>query len=125
MSAEQVVKDFCEAWSRRDVDELLGYFTEDATYHNIPIDPATGHDAIRNVLNLFVPLAQKIEFEILNVSSNGDTVLTERVDRFQIGDSAIELPVMGTFEIRDGKITAWRDYFDMAQWTKQMPGNPA
>jgi len=27
--------------------------------------------------------------------------------------------VMGTFEIRDGKIAAWRDYFDLGAWTKQ------
>ena len=33
------------------------------------------------------------------------------------------LPVMGTFEVRDGKISAWRDYFDMAQATKVLSGN--
>jgi limonene-1,2-epoxide hydrolase len=32
---------------------------------------------------------------------------------------------MGAFELEDGKIRAWRDYFDLAQFTKQMPGSPA
>ena len=54
-------------------------------------------------------------------SESGGVVLTERVDRFTIGDKRIELPVMGAFEVDgQGKITAWRDYFDMAQFTKQM-----
>jgi limonene-1,2-epoxide hydrolase len=38
-----------------------------------------------------------------------------------VGDKTIALPVMGAFEVDDdGKITAWRDYFDMQQWTSQM-----
>ena len=33
----------------------------------------------------------------------------------------IELPVMGTFEGVDGKIAAWRDYFDLNQFMSQLP----
>jgi limonene-1,2-epoxide hydrolase len=114
--AEKVVRQFCEAWSRKDIDELLGFFTEDAVYHNIPIDPAVGHEAIRNIMNIFVPMATEIIFEITNLATDGNTVLTERVDHFVMPDRSFGLPVMGTFEIRDGKIAAWRDYFDMAQF---------
>ncbi len=46
-------------------------------------------------------------------------VLTERVDKFKINDMWIELPVMGTFEVKDGKVTAWRDYFDLNQFQEQ------
>ena len=53
------------------------------------------------------------------VVADGDVVLTERVDTFQMGDKTVALEVMGTFELRDGKIAAWRDYFDMASWTRQ------
>jgi limonene-1,2-epoxide hydrolase len=42
------------------------------------------------------------------------------VDRFIFGDRALSIPVMGAFEIRDGKISAWRDYFDMASFTRQL-----
>ena len=55
-----------------------------------------------------------------NVRDN--VVLTERIDTFHVGDIVAPLPVMGTFEIRDGKISAWRDYFDMAQITKMFTG---
>ena len=50
----------------------------------------------------------------------GNTVLTERVDVFHLPKGTIDLPVMGTFEVRDGKIAAWRDYFDMATVTKAL-----
>jgi len=51
----------------------------------------------------------------------GNTVLTERIDRFTIGGKRVELPVMGAFEVAsDGKICAWRDYFDMQQFMKQL-----
>ena len=119
MSAEDVVRGFCEAWSHRDIDELLSFFTDDAVYHNIPIAPVQGTEQIRNMLNVFVPGSQEISFEILHIVSSGDVVLTERVDSFQIGENRVVLPVAGVFELRDGKIAAWRDYFDMAAWTSQ------
>jgi limonene-1,2-epoxide hydrolase len=119
MDAEGVVQSFCEAWSRMDVDEILGYFAEGAIYHNIPMPAAEGHEAIRRVLEMFVPLAQRIEFEILHMASIGNVVHTERVDRFEMGDKKVELPVAGIFEVRDGKITNWRDYFDLQTWMNQ------
>ena len=116
---ETVVRDFCAAWSRRDIAELLGYFTDDAVYHNIPLAPVSGKDGIREVLNLFVPPAETIAFEMLHLAARGNVVFTERVDRFSMGGKAIELPVAGVFEVRDGKIAAWRDYFDFATWQRQ------
>jgi limonene-1,2-epoxide hydrolase len=57
---------------------------------------------------------QGVEFEMLHVAVRDNVVLTERIDTFTIGEAKVPLPVMGTFEVRDGKISAWRDYFDMA-----------
>jgi limonene-1,2-epoxide hydrolase len=57
---------------------------------------------------------------VLNIAANGSVVLTERVDVFKLPDKSIALPVMGAFEVTDGKIAAWRDYFDMNQFTSQM-----
>jgi limonene-1,2-epoxide hydrolase len=119
MSSEQVVRDFCAAWERRDIDELVGFFTEDGVYHNMPTEPAKGHDAIRGVLMLFVPMAKGIEFKIDNIASEGDVVFTERVDTFVLEKGTVSLPVAGVFEVRDGKIAAWRDYFDMQQFMTQ------
>lgn len=117
--SERIVNDFCKAWSRRNLDELMGFFAEDAVYHNIPMPPAKGKDAIRNVINTFLPMASAVEFKVLKTAASGDLVMNERVDIFQMGNKRVELPVAGAFEVRNGKIVAWRDYFDVAMWTRQ------
>jgi limonene-1,2-epoxide hydrolase len=61
-----------------------------------------------------------IEFRVINIAANGPVVMTERVDVFTLPHKSFELPVMGTFEVSDGKINAWRDYFDMNQFTSRM-----
>src|SRR5689334_6576736 len=105
---EAVVRDFCRAVERRDVAALVDFFTDDAVYHNSP-------------LTQFIAPATKVEFELVGLATSGATVFTERVDRFVINGKTIALPVMGAFEITsDGKIRAWRDYFDMQQFTSQL-----
>ena len=117
--AEKVVSEFCKAWSRRNLDEILSLMTEDAVYHNIPLQPAKGKEAIKAVINSFLPGSQSIEFRVLRTASAGNVVFNERVDVFQMGPKHVELPVAGVFEVSGGKISAWRDYFDMAMFTKQ------
>jgi len=116
-SAEQVVRDFCSAASQRDAEALRPFFSDDVVYHNIPMDPAEGIEATMGVLNMFIGMCQALEFEIHHLASDGSTVLTERTDRFTMNGKVAPLPVMGAFHVVDGKITAWRDYFDMAQVT--------
>jgi limonene-1,2-epoxide hydrolase len=118
----QVVREFCAAWEARDEARILDAFTEDGVYHNIPMQPAAGKDAIKAVLGMILAPATEVSFEIVNIVANGDVVMTERVDTFRMGERTIALPVMGVFELRDGKIAAWRDYFDLATWTKQAAG---
>ena len=116
-SAEQVVRDFCAAASTRDPAVLRAFFSDDVVYHNIPMEPAEGIDAAMAVIEMFVGMCDALEFEVHHLASDGSTVLTERTDRFTIKGKTAPLPVMGAFHVVDGKITAWRDYFDMAQVT--------
>jgi limonene-1,2-epoxide hydrolase len=110
----RTVRQFCEAFGRGDIDELLGFFADGAVYHNMPMEPAVGAEAIRAVLQLFVSGPGAVEFKILALASSDGLVFTERVDRLSMGGHPVELPVAGVFEVREGKILAWRDYFDMA-----------
>ena len=119
MDAKQTVRDFCAAWDAMDQQRILDAFTDDAVYHNMPMPPAAGKDAIKALLGFILGPASSVKFDIKHIVADGDTVLTERLDTFQMGDKTVALAVMGTFELRDGKIAAWRDYFDMASWTKQ------
>lgn len=119
--AEKIVTDFCNAWPRKNIEELLAFFTDDAVYHNIPVEPARGKAAIRAVINSFLPAAKSIEFKVLKSAGAGNFVMNERVDVFDLGGGkTISLPVAGVFEVNGGKISAWRDYFDMQMYTKQM-----
>lgn len=122
--AEDLVRRFCEEWGKgSDVDTLASYFTDDAVYHNIPIDPVTGRDSIKTTIAGFTTGVDKIEFRVHHIAANGNVVMTERTDVFFAGPKTIELPVMGTFEVTaDGKISAWRDYFDMNQFMSQLAG---
>ena len=120
-SAIEVVRRFCAAWSDGlGAGELAAFFTYDAVYLNIPLAPVTGRDAIATTIASFTGGVEGIEFRVINIVADGPIVMTERVDVFKLPDKSIELPVMGTFEVRDGKIVAWRDYFDMNQFTSQM-----
>jgi limonene-1,2-epoxide hydrolase len=118
----QIVRDFCAAWEARDQQRIVESFTDDGVYHNIPMEPAVGKDAIARLLALILGPAASVAFEIKHIAAAGEVVLTERLDTFQIAGRTVTLPVMGAFEIRDGKIAAWRDYFDLAQWTRQTAG---
>lgn len=122
---EKLILDFCAAFSRRDVNELLDFFTDDAIYHNIPVEPARGKDAIRATLEMFVPASPTVTFLVRNIASAGDVVFTERVDEMTFGGNAVALPVTGVFEIAAGKISAWRDYFDMQQFLNPHAGSMA
>jgi limonene-1,2-epoxide hydrolase len=101
---------------------LRPFFTDDVVYHNIPMDPAEGIEATMGVLQMFMGMCDALEFEIHHLASDGSTVLTERTDTFTMNGKSAPLPVMGAFQVHDGKITAWRDYFDMAQVTAMLGG---
>ena len=126
-----VVRRFCAAWGNNMATaDLAAFFTDDAVYHNIPFSPVIGREAIGKNIGSFirpgkaaapgvVPV-ESIDFRIVNIAANGPVVMTERVDVFKLPDKSFELPVMGTFEVRDGKIKAWRDYFDVNQFTSRV-----
>jgi len=118
----ELVRKFCDAWGEGDLDAIVAYFTDDAVYHNIPIDPVSGRDAIKATIAGFTAGVEKIEFRVHHIVAEGNVVLTERTDVFVTADKQIELPVMGTFEVSGGKIAAWRDYFDMNQFMSQLTG---
>jgi len=115
----EIVRGFLGAWHQGAVDELLAFFAPDGVYHNIPMEPWTGHEAIRVGLEAFMGMAHNIDSEVRNIGVAGHVVFTERIDRFDLAGGHVDMPCVGVFEVVDEKIAAWRDYFDMAMFTKQ------
>ncbi|MFM1896300.1 MAG: limonene,2-epoxide hydrolase [Pseudomonadota bacterium] len=127
MENELMIREFISAWSSLDAQLLASYFAEDGTYHNIPSQAVSGRDNIEAMITNFTRPWQETEWEILNVVSQGNTVVVERIDHTVVGGQLIDLPCLGIFEIEDGKIKVWRDYFDLATYTTALSRalNPA
>ena len=115
----KTIRRFCAEWSNPNIPKILDYFTDDAIYHNMPIQAVQGKDAIKGLIEQFTAAFEKGDWEVKNIAAAGDVVLTERIDHFIGQEKNMSLQVMGVFELSGGKIAAWRDYFDMAEWTRQ------
>lgn len=116
-----LIRQFIEACVRADPDEFTNYFTEDAIWWNAPWEPVQGREAIREVLRRGAARMVALPWEIRHIAAEGNVVLTERVDYFLVGGMFVKVPCMGVFELRDGKIVAWRDYWDLGQFERQLP----
>jgi limonene-1,2-epoxide hydrolase len=115
---EEVVRDFVAAWSRLNIDELVGFFAPDGTYHNMMAKPVSGHDHLRRFIGGFIRTWSATNWDIVNILGRDDLVMVERVDRTRLGDKQVDLPCCGVFEMSGGKIKVWRDYFDLATYTR-------
>jgi len=117
---DKIIKEFIQAWSRLDPEELASYFAEDGIYHNMPAGPVAGRGNIQKMIAGFIANWTETQWDVLNLVSAGDVVIAERLDRTKAGDKAVDLPCTGVFEMVNGKIRVWRDYFDLATYAKGM-----
>ena len=115
-----IIRRFIEAWSRRDPEELAGFFAEDGVYHNMPAAPVQGRQNIARFIAVFIKSWTATQWDVLNLMSAGGVVMAERLDRTTIGERNVSLPCCGVFEMADGKIKVWRDYFDMQTYLKAL-----
>ncbi len=114
----QTIQEFINAWSNLDASELVSYFTEDGVYYNMPTEPIQGHEKLQQFIAGFIANWTKTTWDTLNIVGAGDIVIAERLDRTEVGDIKVDLPCCGVFEMENGKIKVWRDYFDMGTFMK-------
>jgi limonene-1,2-epoxide hydrolase len=119
-----LIRRFIEVCVRADPEEFAGYFTNDATWWNAPWKPVQGREAIRETLRRGAERMVALPWEIRHIVAQGDIVMVERVDRFLVGETRVSVPCMGIFELHDGKINAWRDYWDLQQFERQLAVTP-
>ncbi len=116
---EKIVRDFLRAWENKDFDGVVGALSPDIFYHNIPLEPVVGADDMRTFVAGLMGAFHTLEFKGIHLLGAADTVFYERLDCFDFnGDgTTLDLPVAGFFDVDDGgKITSWRDYFDLQFW---------
>lgn len=123
MSAGEVVAALIKANEARDLDAITALMADDIAYENVGMGVCNGHDEVRALLGPFYDGAERVAWEVLAQVEQGDVVMNERVDRFFLpGGKQAEVRVAGYFEVRDGKVSRWRDYFDTAALMNALTG---
>lgn len=109
----------CEA---RDLDAVCALVADDIEYDNVPIGKVYGPEGVRKVLSGGVTeAASEMQWVVHRQVADGATVMNERTDRFLVDGRWVEIPIAAVFEVRDGKVTLWRDYFDLESYRRQRP----
>jgi limonene-1,2-epoxide hydrolase len=120
---EQIVVEFWKAFDRLDLEAALGYMTEDCVHDDKPVGIHAGKEEIRKFFAPQMVEMASFRAELKDTLSIGDTVMNERIDHIELqGGKKAALPVMGAYEIREGKIAVWRDYYDIKSFTNQLSG---
>lgn len=113
----EVVQAFLGALERLDIDAAVDLLDRAVVYQNVPLPAARGIDAVEKQLRFMGRYGTGFEVVHHNIAANGAVVLTERTDILTVGPIDAAFWVCGTFEVRDGKITLWRDRFDFVDFT--------
>ncbi len=121
VSALETVRAFLNALTAFDYDAAMTLVAEDCEYENMPIGKVTGPAGVRGVLEPFFSPTLENEFRVLRELTNGKTVFTERLDCHRLETGWVELPITGVWEVENGLITTWREYFDAATLLSKWP----
>ena len=107
----QLVNDFCESWSTRDLQRVFPHFAVTGVYRMSETTPAvTGHAGITERLGSWMQSSDRIVFEVLDTWAKGPMVINHRIDRFESKTRPLTWEGVGVFFIKDGKIQEWSDY---------------
>lgn len=118
-----VVEAFFDAWGTS-ADDFRGalrrFLAPHVVWDNVGVVKTEGIDAAIAFFDRFAASAGVATFraQIVAIAANGPFVLTERLDFAILKDGSVRrgpgLRVMGSFEVRDDRIVAWRDYADLS-----------
>ena len=119
-----MVGEFIAASEKNDLDTALALLSPEIEYQNMPMPAVHGVAQVRSVLEAFMGGATEMQWVVHHQLAGDGLVLNERTDRFLIDGRWLEIPVAGVFHVNGGRITLWRDYFDLPTVTNQMTAAP-
>ena len=122
MTPAETVDAFIAALERKDLEAALELLAEDVEYDNVPMGKVHGREQVRATLGPMITACSTIEWVVHRQAAQDHLVLNERLDRFEMPFGWLEVPVAGVWEVHDGLITLWRDYFDEPTYRRQLPG---
>ena len=95
-----------------DNDAAVGLLAVDVAYENSWVPTVRGRERVRRLFQGLLRIGTKVEMHVHAISAEGPTVLTERTDALQWGRLRIQFWICGRFDVRDGQIVVWREYYD-------------
>lgn len=118
----RIAETFFAHWSHNRIDQALAMLSDRVLYDNVPFPDIVGRDEVGKFHRSFgIGADFLLDWKITHIAAAGNVVLNERIDIFRHKNGGIiTLPVMGTLTIEDGEITVWRDYFDPADFDRQL-----
>lgn len=110
------------AVATRDVDSVLGWFTPEATWQNVPHPPAVGHAGIGAMLGPILRRSERVRWDIVSESYDDHRAWLERIDRFWIDGTEYAVACNGVldFDSSSGLIIGLRDYVDLGEWRSRV-----
>jgi limonene-1,2-epoxide hydrolase len=120
VDSARTVETFLYALQDEDFDTCDSAMADNIAWQNVGFPTIRGRDRI---MKLFRRGQGRFGFEVKihRIAAEGDTVLTERTDALIIGPLRLQFWVCGVFEVQDGRITLWRDYFDFFDFFVKAP----
>ena len=118
----ETAETFFAHWSANRIEEALAMLADNVLYDNVPLPDITGRENVRKFHADFgIGTTFKVDWKVTEIAATGNIVLNERIDIFtHESGGRITLPVMGTITVENGRITLWRDYFDLASFERQL-----
>ena len=117
-SASTVVREFLNALEIQAADEASELLTDDIAWLNNSLPVVRGAKRVRQVFDLAAKTRVGFAVQIHHIASSDNVVLTERTDILRFGPVRVAFWVCGTFELRDGKIAVWHDYFSYSNFAR-------
>lgn len=116
-SPTATVETFLAALQDQDLERAESTLAQNLVYQNVGFPTIYGRN---RVIKLFRSSQGRMGFEIRihRIAADGAAVLTERTDALVFGPLRLQFWVCGVFEVHEGRITLWRDYFDMFDFAK-------
>lgn len=113
----RTVETFLYALQDQDFDTADSLLADNLVYENVGLPTIHGRS---RAMGLFRRMEGRLGFEVKihRIATEGAAVLTERTDALVIGPLRLQFWVCGVFEVHEGRITLWRDYFDFFDMAK-------
>jgi limonene-1,2-epoxide hydrolase len=120
-SPENVVRKFLACFLAAQVDDVIGFLSDDAVYIDGPRGVHKGIDAIRTELQSQFAMVSYTVVDSKVLAASGGTVLTERIDSCEIAGKNVSFELVSVFDVdSEGRIRRWRDYYDLPTFVEQM-----